>query len=55
MQLIELIKRERGGKDYGGTILISTQRLRTRTGVEIPKNRVLYVLNGEVFILSSRI
>lgn len=47
-----MLRRE---KDYGGAILISTQRLTGERWVEIPKNRVLCVLNGEVFVLSDAV
>ncbi|MDI3497314.1 class II glutamine amidotransferase [Archaeoglobus sp.] len=47
-----MLRRE---KEYGGAILISTQKLSDENWVEIPKNRVLCVLNGEVLVTSSRI
>jgi len=47
-----MLRRE---KDYGGAILISTQKLTDENWIEIPKNRVLCVLNGEVFVVSDRI
>ncbi|MDI3498304.1 class II glutamine amidotransferase [Archaeoglobus sp.] len=45
-----MLKRE---KDYGGAILISTQKLTNENWIEIPKNRVLCMLNGEIFVLSD--
>jgi len=47
-----MLRRE---KDYGGAILISTQKLTDENWVEIPKNRVLCVIGGEIFVLSDRI
>jgi len=45
-----MLKRE---KEYGGAILISTQRLTRENWVEVPKNRIICVLNGEIFVLSD--
>ena len=45
-----MLRRE---KEYGGAILISTQRLTRENWVEVPKNRVTCVLNGEIFVLSD--
>jgi glutamine amidotransferase len=47
-----MLRRE---KDYGGAILISTQKLTNENWIEIPKYRVLCVLNGELFVMSDRI
>jgi len=47
-----MLRRE---KDYGGAILISTQKLTNENWIEIPKYRVLCVLNGEMFVMSDRI
>ena len=41
-----MLRRE---KDYGGAILISTQKLTSENWVELPKNRVICVLRGEIF------
>ena len=47
-----MLRRE---KDYGGAILISTQKLTDENWIEIPKYRVLCVLNGEIFVVSDRL
>ena len=47
-----LLRRE---KDYGGAILISTQKLTRENWVEIPKYRVLCMLKGEIFVVSDEI
>ena len=47
-----MLRRE---KEYGGAILISTQRLTRENWVELPKNMVVCVLNGELFVMSDRI
>ena len=47
-----MLRRE---KDYGGAILISTQKLTDENWIEIPKYRVLCMLNEEIFVISGRI
>ena len=47
-----MLRRE---KDYGGAILISTQKLTNENWIEIPKYRVICVLNGELLVTSDRI
>ena len=42
-------------KEYGGAILLSTQRLTDENWTEIPKDRLLTVNRGEVLVLSDRI
>ncbi len=47
-----MLRRE---KEYGGAILISTQKLTNENWIEIPRNRILCMLNGELFVMSDRI
>jgi glutamine amidotransferase len=42
-------------KDYGGAILISTQRLTHERWINIPKNRLFLVSKGEIIVLSDPI
>jgi len=43
----------KGKKDYGGAILISTQKLTNENWIDIPKYRILCVVNGELFVVSD--
>ena len=45
-----ILRRE---KDYGEAILISTQKLTNENWIETPKNRVICVLDGEIFVVSD--
>ncbi|MEM0302117.1 MAG: class II glutamine amidotransferase [Archaeoglobaceae archaeon] len=47
-----MLRRE---KDYGGAILISTQKLTDERWVPIPKNRIICLINGELFVVSKEI
>lgn len=47
-----MLRRE---KEYGGAVLVSTQKLTNERWVEIPRNRVLCLSRGEVLVLSNPI
>ena len=47
-----MLRRE---KDYGGTILVATQKLTDENWLEIPPDRLLVLNRGRVLVLSDRV
>jgi predicted glutamine amidotransferase len=45
----------RRSKEYGGAVVVSTQRLSEEDWEPIPKNRLLAINGGEVQVMSSGI